>query len=49
MRTVENANKIVVLSDETVAEMGVPEELLKQKVMFARMVELHTESQSWGL
>jgi len=49
MRTVENANKIVVLSDGTVAEIGTPEELLRQNGIFARMVELQTESQSWTL
>ena len=49
MRTVENANKIVVLSDGTVAEMGTPESLMKQKGLFARMVELQTESQNWVL
>lgn len=49
MRTVENANKIVVLSDGTVAEAGAPEELLRQNGIFARMVELQTESQSWSL
>ena len=47
MRTVENANKIVVLSDGTVAEMGTPEELLKKNGAFTRMVNLQTESQNW--
>ncbi len=49
MRTVENANKIVVLSGSTVAEMGTPAELMKQNVAFARMVKLQTESQNWAL
>lgn len=49
MRTVENANKIVVLSGGTVAEMGTPEELMKQGGAFARMVKLQTESQNWTL
>ena len=49
MRTVENANKIVVLSGGTVAETGTPEELLQRDGMFARMVKLQTESQSWTL
>ena len=43
MRTVENANKIVVLSDGTVAEMGTPEELMKKNGTFTRMVKLQTE------
>ena len=49
MRTVENANKIVVLSDGTVAEMGTPEELMKKNGTFTRMVKLQTESQNWVL
>jgi ATP-binding cassette subfamily B protein len=49
MRTVENANKIVVLSDGFVAEMGAPEALMKQKGMFAQMVKLQSESQNWTL
>ena len=49
MRTVENANKIVVLSGGTVAEMGTPEELMKKNGAFARMVKLQTESQKWTL
>lgn len=49
MRTVENANKIVVLSGGTVAEMGTPDELMKRNGAFARMVKLQTESQSWVL
>lgn len=49
MRTVENANQIVVLSDGTVAETGTPEELLRQNGAFAQMVRLQTESQRWTL
>ena len=49
MRTVENADKIVVLSGGTVAKMGTPAELIKQNEVFARMVRLQTESQDWTL
>lgn len=49
MRTVENANKIVVLSNGSVAESGTPEELIKQNGVFAQMVQLQTESQNWIL
>ncbi|EOS66997.1 ABC transporter ATP-binding protein [Oscillibacter sp. 1-3] len=49
MRTVENADKIVVLSEGTVAEMGTPEELMRKNGAFARMVKLQTESQNWAL
>jgi len=49
MRTVENADQIVVLSGGTVAELGTPAELQRQNGIFARMVKLQTESQSWTL
>lgn len=39
MRTIANADKIVVLADGTVAETGAPEELKKRNGLFARMVE----------
>ncbi len=45
MRTVENVDKIVVLSDGTVAEMGTPEELMKRNGIYSRMVKLQAESQ----
>ena len=45
MRTVAGADKIVVLSEGTVAEEGAPETLLKQNGLYARMVKLQTESQ----
>ena len=38
MRTVANADKIVVLENGSVAEMGTPEELKKKNGIFARMV-----------
>ena len=49
MRTVENADKIVVLSGGTIAETGTPGELMKQNGAFARMVKLQTKSQRWTL
>jgi ATP-binding cassette subfamily B protein len=39
MRTVANADKIVVLDNGTVAESGAPEELLATKGIFAGMIE----------
>lgn len=47
MRTVENADKIVVLADGTVAECGRPAELLRQKGIFAKMVQLQNASRDW--
>ena len=49
MRTVAGADKIVVLSEGSVAEEGAPEELMKQNGLYARMVKLQTESQNWKL
>ena len=49
MRTVENADKIVVLSCGHVAEVGRPEQLLKQGGIFSRMVALQKESSEWTI
>ena len=49
MRTVENADKIVVLSGGHVAEEGSPEELLKQGGIFSHMVQLQKESSEWKI
>ncbi len=44
MRTVANANKIVVLADGNVVEKGTPDELQKQKGLFAKMIERQIKS-----
>ncbi len=49
MRTVENANKIVVLSGDTVVETGAPAELMKRDGAFSWMVKLQIESRNWTL
>ena len=49
MRTVENADKIVVLSGGHVAEEGRPEELLKRNGIFSHMVALQKESSEWTI
>ena len=49
MRTVEAADKIVVLADGRVAEQGTSRELLSQSGQFAQMVRLQTESQTWSI
>ncbi len=49
MRTVENADKIVVLSGGHVAEEGSPEELLKRNGIFSHMVALQKESSAWKI
>ena len=49
MRTVQAADKIVVLEGGRVAEQGSPTELMARDGLFARMVRLQTESASWAL
>ena len=50
MRTVEAADKIVVLKEGKVAEEGSPEELLsKEGSMFRRMAKLQTASAGWTI
>ena len=49
MRTVENADKIIVLSNGTVAEAGNPNELMNKNGLFRHMVELQTASQNWTI
>lgn len=49
MRTVENADHIVVLRDGVVAEQGSPAELKAAGGLFAHMVQLQKESDTWQL
>ena len=47
MRTVMNADQIVLLSGGRVAEMGSPAELLKKNGLFHHMAQLQSESMEW--
>ncbi len=49
MRTVEAADKIIVLKEGRVAEEGTPADLMKKGGIFARMVELQKQSAGWKL
>ena len=49
MRTVEAADKIVVLADGRVAEEGTPAELMDKNGLYRRMVELQRQSTGWRL
>ncbi len=50
MRTVEAADKIVVLADGNVAEQGKPEDLLNnEKSTFRRMAQLQAASAGWSI
>lgn len=49
MRTVENADQILVLADGVVAERGNHEELMQKNGMYARLVHLQSASAEWKL
>ena len=49
MRTVEQADKIVVLDHGRVVEQGSPQKLMAANGEFARMVRLQGESAGWSL
>ena len=49
MRTVSGADKVVVLSDGTVAEQGSPEELMRSGKIYPRMMQLQLMSGSWEI
>ncbi len=50
MRTVENADKVVVLNDGRVVEQGNPQDLLKSETsLFKRMHDLQIASSTWTL
>ncbi len=49
MRTVEGADKIVVISGGSVSEQGPPGELMESGGTFARMVDLQRETGDWSL
>lgn len=49
MRTVINADKIVVIDNGEKVEEGSPEELLKKESLFKRMVEIQKQSQKWEI
>lgn len=47
MRTVSGADKVIVLSEGTVAEQGTPEQLMNSGKIYPHMVQLQTMSQDW--
>ena len=49
MRTVENADKIVVLNDGVVEESGTHRDLMEKNGLYARLVKLQTESAEWKI
>ena len=49
MRTVENADQIIVLDGGVVAESGTHKELMRKNGRYARLVKLQTASAEWKL
>lgn len=49
LRTVQAADKVVVLEEGHVAEQGPLDELMAANGLFARMVRLQSESADWAL
>ena len=49
MRTVEAADRIIVLADGRVAEEGTPAELMNKNGLYHRMVDLQRQSAGWRL
>lgn len=49
MRTIASANKIVVLKEGSIVEQGSPKELLEQKGLYSKMVELQNQSSQWTI
>ena len=49
MRTVAGADQIVVLKDGVVAEQGSPKELYAKGGIYAHMVDLQAQGQSWTI
>jgi len=48
LRTVEHADKIVVLKEGAIEEIGTHEQLMKGKSSYPRMYQLQKESESWS-
>lgn len=49
MRTIENADQIIVLDKGIVAESGTHAELMKKNGLYARLVKLQTAASEWRL
>lgn len=49
MRTVQSADKIIVLEDGKVKEEGSPEQLYKQNGLYRHMLDLQNESAQWQI
>ena len=49
MRTIANADKIVVLDDGNIAEQGSPDELIANDGLFKKMVDLQNLSGEWQI
>ena len=49
MRTVEQADQLIVLKDGKIAEMGSPDQLKMNNGIFAHMLKLQKDSNAWRI
>ena len=49
MRTIENADKVIVLNEGKVVEEGNPQELIKKNGQFTKMVSLQKEAANFNI
>jgi ATP-binding cassette subfamily B protein len=49
MRTIEAADQIVVLDKGVVAEKGSHDELMRNRGLYRKLVDLQTEAANWKL
>ena len=49
MRTIENADKVILLNEGKVVEEGNPQELIKKNGQFAKMVSLQKETANFNI
>ena len=49
MRTIANADKIIVLDNGFIVEEGSPEELLENEGIFYKMVNIQNKSINWKI
>lgn len=49
MRTIANADKIIVLKEGEIVEQGTPDQLIKNKGLFDKMVNIQSKSSKWKI
>lgn len=49
MRTIENADQIILLKDGCIAESGTPKQLLEKNGLYAQMIAFQQQKQGWKI